>query len=98
MILSCPSCKTRYIVPDSAIGPTGRRVRCASCRYSWVQEPPALDLEVAPTPEQAAAEPPAPPAAAPRPAPPPPPSWTQPEPAPEAAPAPEPEPVYQDWE
>jgi predicted Zn finger-like uncharacterized protein len=102
MILSCPSCKTRYIVPDSAIGPTGRRVRCANCRYSWVQEPPALDLEVAPTPEQAAAEPPvpAPPAAAPRTAPPPPPSWTQPEPAPEAAPTPEPEPepVYQDWE
>src|SRR5437868_6268456 len=102
MILSCPSCKTRYIVPDSAIGPSGRRVRCANCRYSWVQEPPALDLEVAPTPEQAAAEPPvpAPPAAAPRPAPPPPPSWTQPEPAPEPGPTPEPEPdpAYQDWE
>ena len=100
MILSCPSCKTRYIVPDNAIGPTGRRVRCASCRYSWVQEPPALDLNTAPTPEEAAAEPPvpAPPAAAPRPEPPPPPSWAQTEPVAEPADEPEPAPAYDDWE
>jgi predicted Zn finger-like uncharacterized protein len=41
MLLVCPSCRTRYVVPDAAIGAAGRQVRCASCRHSWFQEGPA---------------------------------------------------------
>jgi predicted Zn finger-like uncharacterized protein len=43
MILTCPSCGTRYVVKDGAIPPAGRTVRCAQCKHSWHQEPEASE-------------------------------------------------------
>ncbi|MES2302337.1 MAG: zinc-ribbon domain-containing protein, partial [Pseudomonadota bacterium] len=42
MIIACPACSTRYVVPDTAIGVEGRTVRCARCRHSWFQNGPEL--------------------------------------------------------
>jgi len=72
MILTCPSCQTRYNVNPDAMSPSGRVVRCAKCGHQWIEQPPrdmplSVDL----------------PAAVPLPPPPPPPP-----PAPEPAPAP----------
>lgn len=54
MIIACPACATRYVVPDSAIGSEGRTVRCAKCKHSWYQDGPELAASAAPVvPESA---------------------------------------------
>lgn len=57
MILTCPSCDTRYSVDGSKFPAAGRMVRCAKCGHSWHQQgevPP--EPEIAPDSRAAAAE------------------------------------------
>lgn len=89
MIIACPACTTRYVVPDAAIGVEGRTVRCAKCRHSWFQEGPQLAAPPAPPPAAPAPTPEPAPVAAPQPAPQPEP----PAPPPPAPPPPTPEPA-----
>ena len=59
MLITCPSCASAYDLPVDRIGPSGRKVRCASCRESWfVASPednptatPSLEVDTAATTE-----------------------------------------------
>jgi|GEM_PF-479297 len=48
MILGCPTCATRFRVPDEVLGDSGRTVRCGTCGHSWHQRPRQAILEVNP--------------------------------------------------
>ncbi len=56
MILTCPSCGTRYQGDSSRFMPPGRNVRCAKCQHVWFQaapEPESAELPVLADPEPA---------------------------------------------
>lgn len=42
MQITCPACYTKYTLPDRAIPPAGRKVRCKQCAHTWMQFPVAM--------------------------------------------------------
>ena len=40
MILTCPSCSTRYSIDTASVGADGRLVKCAKCGHKWREFPP----------------------------------------------------------
>lgn len=40
MIITCDACSRRYLINPESLGVEGRTVKCASCGFSWHQDPP----------------------------------------------------------
>lgn len=57
MIITCPACRTRYLIDDHSLGgAAGRTVRCANCGHTWHQAPeppkPPEVLRIDPAPAE----------------------------------------------
>jgi len=57
MILICPACAARFMIPDGALGASGRTVRCGACAHSWHQFPEPAAPPAEPPPPAAGPEP-----------------------------------------
>ncbi len=45
MILTCPQCATRYLLPAHTLAPDGRRVKCSGCHNVWFQLPDIEEID-----------------------------------------------------
>jgi predicted Zn finger-like uncharacterized protein len=41
MIITCPTCETRFNVDSGHLLPNGRTVKCAKCGHLWTERPPS---------------------------------------------------------
>lgn len=52
MDITCPNCATLFAVPDGAIGPNGRKLKCSQCGHLWRQMPPSDPADVMSAPAE----------------------------------------------
>ena len=45
MLISCTSCKSKYLVNSADLKPDGRTVQCAKCGNQWYQDPNLIENE-----------------------------------------------------
>ena len=50
MIVSCPSCATRYDLPEQSLGHDGAAIRCRACGHRWVEARAVQVIDVSPMP------------------------------------------------
>ena len=50
MIVSCPSCATRYDLPEQSLGHDGATIRCRACGHRWVEARAVQVIDVSPMP------------------------------------------------
>ena len=46
MLLTCPSCNSKYLLNSADLKPNGRTVQCVKCDHKWFQEANTSNLEV----------------------------------------------------
>lgn len=56
MKLACPACSQPFSVPDNAIGPKGRKLRCSKCGHEWHQTLEIPEEKKAPVPDKSGVE------------------------------------------
>ena len=49
MLLTCPSCNSKYLVNSADLKPNGRKVLCANCKYEWFQKTNILNEDILPS-------------------------------------------------
>lgn len=46
MILQCPACDARFLIPDALVPREGRTVRCGKCKHEWHASPSPVPMDI----------------------------------------------------